>query len=140
MVTVFAWKKEYSVEIPEIDAQHRQLVAILEDLNRAMRKAEGHKVLEVILDRLQQYATEHFATEERLFKKYRYPEEEDHKREHDEFLIKLAACRKAAFRNGKLSSTELMQLIEQWFVDHMQTTDYRYVPFFQEVGNVSVPK
>lgn len=140
MVTVFAWKEEYSVAIPEIDAQHRQLVTILEDLHRAMRKAEGTTVLGSILDRLQQYAAEHFATEERLFKKYHYPEEQEHKREHESFLAKLSSFQKAHGRGEKLASSELMQFIENWFVDHMQATDYRYVPFFQKLGPIAVPR
>jgi methyl-accepting chemotaxis protein/hemerythrin len=140
MVTVFGWKKEYSVGIPEIDLQHRQLVAILQDLHGAMRKAEAGAVLGSILDRLQRYTAKHFATEERLFAEHRYPEATKHKREHDAFLARLQSFRQALDQGERLASTELLRFIEEWFADHLRTTDQRYVPFFEKIGPIVVSR
>ena len=140
MIKVFDWKEEYSVGVKELDAQHQKLVAILDELNSALLKAKGAEISGPIIDRLAAYAKEHFATEERLFKKYNYPEERQHKAEHNSFLTQLNKFRKEYDRGNKLVAVDLMQFVKKWFVDHLQTTDYRYVPFLKEHGISSLSK
>lgn len=132
MVKVFDWKEEYSVGVREIDAQHQELVAILNELNGALLKAKGAEISGPIIARLAEYAARHFADEERLLKKYAYPEERQHKAEHDSFLARLGKFRKEYERGNKLVAVDLMQFVKQWFVDHLQTTDYRYASFLKE--------
>lgn len=44
-MSVFAWKEEYSVGIREIDDQHKQLVAMVNAIHKAMSKGEGRAIL-----------------------------------------------------------------------------------------------
>jgi hemerythrin len=41
---------------------------------------------------------------------------------------------------GKPVGGILMNFLKEWFVEHLQTTDYRYVLFFQEKGVAKLPK
>jgi hemerythrin len=49
---MFEWKDAYSVKIPSIDAQHKTLFGLANDLNSAMTKGHGQDVLSGVLDRL----------------------------------------------------------------------------------------
>ncbi len=134
MVQIIEWQDEYSVGIEEVDAQHKELVAILDDLYNALLKAQGAEVVGSTLERLTEYTRNHFATEERLFKKYSYPEEQEHKKEHGEFLQKLNSFIKEHERGNKLIGVDLVHFVRDWFEDHFKVTDYRYSSFFKEVG------
>ena len=135
---IIEWEDKLSVGIKEIDDQHKVLVEILDELYYAMLKARGPEVIETTLEKVIQYTKTHFATEERLFKKYSYPEEKAHKAEHDAMLKKVNAFHRD-FKNGKLIGVDLMQFLNKWFVEHLQTTDYRYVNFFKGVGVSTLP-
>lgn len=135
---IIEWDEKFSVGIKEIDDQHKVLVEILDELYLAMLKARGNEVVEATLDKVIRYTKSHFSTEELLFKKYSYPEEKLHKAEHDAMLKKVDAFRRD-FKNGKLIGVDLMHFLKKWFVEHLQTTDYRYVKFFKGVGVSTLP-
>ena len=134
MVKIIEWQDEYSVGVEEIDAQHKELVETLDDLYNALLKAKGYEAAESTLERLTKYTREHFVTEERLFKKYRYPEEQEHKQEHAQFLQKLNSFIKAHERGDKRIGVDLVHFVRDWFENHLKVTDYRYISFFKEVG------
>jgi len=134
MAQIFWWREEYSVGIKEIDEQHKQWVNILNELGTALLEFKGHEVVESVLKRLINFTREHFATEERLFKKYNYPEEKAHKAEHDKLLEKVSKFQQDYDRGHKMVGVDLMEYLKNWFKDHVQTTDYRYAPFFKELG------
>lgn len=135
---IIEWDDKFSVGIKEIDDQHRVLIDILDELYYAMLKGRGSELIGTTLERVIQYTKTHFTTEELLFKKYNYPEEKEHKAEHDAMLKKVDAFQKE-FKNGKLIGVDLMQFLTKWFVEHLQTTDYRYVKFFREIGVSTLP-
>ncbi len=134
MAQIFWWRDEYSIGIKEIDEQHKRWVDILNELGTALLEFKGPEVAESVLKRLFDFTMEHFATEERLFKKYNYPEEKEHKAEHAKLLAKVAKFKKEFARGNKMVGTDLMEYLKNWFKDHVLTTDYRYVPFFKELG------
>ncbi|MDG4475774.1 bacteriohemerythrin [Thiovibrio frasassiensis] len=135
---IIEWHEKFSVGIKEIDDQHKDLIEILDALYYAMLKAKGSELVETTLEKVLQYTKTHFATEELLFKKYSYPEEKAHKAEHDAMLKKVMAFQRD-FTNGELIGVDLMQFLNSWFVEHLQTTDYRYVEFFKKKGISTLP-
>jgi len=69
---MFEWKPEYSVQIPEIDAQHQRLFCLAAELHNAMAQGKGKNVLEHSLAQLVDYTKTHFAHEERLMQESGY--------------------------------------------------------------------
>ena len=76
------WNESLSVEIAEIDHQHKKLVNILNELHAAMRQGQSKTVMAEIVDRLVDYTATHFATEEEYFDEFKYDETGPHKMEH----------------------------------------------------------
>ena len=79
---MFEWNNSYSVGVTSIDAQHRNLFAISSELHAAMATGQGKAVLGRILERLIRYTEAHFAHEERLMQRHKYPELRAHAAEH----------------------------------------------------------
>jgi hemerythrin len=129
MQGMFEWRREYSVNIASIDAQHQKLFAIAGGLHEAMRMGQARLVLTKILDRLVQYTKSHFAHEEGLMRMHSYPDLAIHKEEH-EALTKQVLDFLHAFQAGDaFISVELMTYLKNWLEKHIKGTDMLYSPF-----------
>ena len=128
------WTTDLSVNVAEIDTQHRKLVAMINDLNEAMKQGKGKDVAGKIVNDLYSYAGSHFATEEKLFDRFGYPEAPSHKARHREFVKKVSEF-KESYESGKLALTvEVMNFLKDWLTSHIRGTDKKYSAFFNEKG------
>ena len=133
-MALFAWSEKYSVNIREIDDQHKKLIGMVGQLHEAMRQGKGKQALDILLRDLIQYTRSHFSTEERLMKTNGYPDYEIHKAKHDAMTNKVAGIYRD-YQDGKATITfEVMQFLEQWVDKHIMGTDKQYAPFLQSKG------
>jgi len=131
---VFDWKPEYSVNVEEIDEQHKKLVSLIDKLYNSIYSFKTREELGGILEELIEYADYHFSTEEKYFDKFNYEYSEEHKREHEIFREKMLDLNKK-FKNKELEiSFELMDFLEDWLLDHLMEQDQKYVKCFIEHG------
>lgn len=125
-MALFTWKDEYSVNIREIDDQHKQLVNMVNELHEAMMQQRAKDVLGSILNKLVSYCASHFATEERLMQTHGYPDFTDHKAKHDKMTAKVLALQ-SDLKAGKMNLTiEVSQFLKDWLDKHILGTDKKY--------------
>ena len=130
----FDWKEEYSVGVKRFDDQHKQLIAMLNELYDAMKGGKAGDVVKPILIKLVQYTKTHFAAEEQVMKMNGYPDYEAHKKEHDE-LAKQAASLLEQEQQGKAAlSIQISNFLKQWLMDHIMGKDKKYGPFLNGKG------
>jgi hemerythrin len=130
----FVWSEKYSVNIKEIDDQHKKLIGLVGTLDDAMLQGKGKQVLEKILGELIQYTKTHFATEERYMKTHGYPEYGEHKDKHDKMTQKVLEVQKE-YQAGKITIThEVMKFLQDWVDKHILGTDKKYQPFLKSKG------
>ena len=133
-MALIEWTAGLTLGVQEIDNQHRRLVAMINDLNDAMRQGKGKDVMGKIIDGLIAYTATHFKLEEKYFDQFAYPEAYKHKSEHNKFVQKVSEFR-AGFGKGKLGlSTEVMNFLSDWLKDHIQGSDRKYLPLFKSNG------
>jgi hemerythrin len=133
-MALFAWSEKYSVNIREIDEQHKKMIGMVGQLHEAMRQGKGKQVLDETLRNLIQYTKTHFGAEELLMKAHGYPEYESHKAKHDSMTRKVAGIHKE-YQNGKTTLTvEVMTFLENWVDKHIMGTDKQYAPFLNGKG------
>lgn len=112
--------------VPEMDAHHKHLVALLNRLHTAMAAGQGRAAQASILDELAAYTVQHFEAEEAWMKRHGYARLEAHKAEH----ARLAASVRAYvmdLRSGKIAVTvQLMQFLKEWLVGHILGWDKDY--------------
>ena len=133
-MSLIQWNDSFSVNVVEIDQQHQKLVAMINDLNDAMRQGKGKDVLGKIVNGLIVYAESHFKTEEKYFDQFGYPETDSHKKEHSDFVVKVSEF-KSGFEKGKIGlSIEVMNFLSDWLQNHIKRVDNKYGPFFNEKG------
>lgn len=128
------WNARLSVEIEEIDQQHKQLVKLINDLDDAMHEGKGKVVIGRIISSLLQYARSHFATEEKYFSQFGYPDAPAHVQEHVSFISKAMAFKKD-FDEARMGLTiSVMDFLSDWLQDHIKGVDQKYGAFFREKG------
>lgn len=133
-VDFIRWKDEYSVQVDEIDEQHKKLFSLINRLADAMKVGKGRDVLDAVLTELMAYTEYHFNTEEQLFQQHSYPDYEEHKQMHDD-LVNKARELKAVFDRGNTKiSVDVMLLLSNWLNNHILEVDRRYSPYLKSKG------
>ena len=125
------WTEELATGIERIDAQHRDLYAQVASLHQAMRTSELDRV-PAVLDGLQRYALEHFATEEREMAARAYPRLAQHRVLHrtfvDEFLRHRALLSDGVTLSGVVG---LSVWLTDWLREHVRKEDGQLAEFIR---------
>jgi len=102
---------------------------MINELHKAMKLKKSNSAMGSILDRLADYTVSHFATEEKLFAQYGYPEEKAHVELHRKLVAQVVDIQ-GKFKSGNaMISMELMSFLKDWLVTHIQGTDKKYSSF-----------
>jgi hemerythrin len=128
------WSENFSVNIKEIDEQHKKLIFMLNDLHDAMKSGKGNDVMEKIFDGLLQYVGTHFATEEKYMSLHNYPGYIAHKTEHTKLTQKVLDLNKKFQQGAPVLTVELLGFLKDWLQNHIMGTDKKYGPFLNEKG------
>ena len=128
------WNDSYSVNIKEIDGQHKKLIEMINTLHDAMKVGKGSQVLGEVLKALIDYTGSHFATEEKYMKLYAYPEYLQHKKEHNLLVMQVLDVQKNLQSGKALLTQEIMSFLKTWLVKHIQGEDKKYGPFLNGKG------
>ena len=133
-MTFMKWNTNLSVNVAEIDSQHQHLVQLLNDLSDAMKEGKGKEILAEIINGLILYTKTHFATEEKYFDRFSYPEAISHKQEHTIFVEKVAKFKEDFDKGNQLVSIPILSFLRDWLVNHINGSDMKYGNFFNEKG------
>ena len=133
-MALIQWSEALSVDVEEIDEQHYTIIKRINEIYDSMNRGKGQAVLGNILECLTEYTVDHFNTEEKYFERFGYPEAEAHREEHTRFVERVTAF-EAEFKAGKIGlSSEILNFLKDWLTDHIQGSDKKYGPFFNENG------
>jgi len=132
-VKAIVWGDILSVEVDEIDEDHRKLVNIFNILNNSVTEGESPDYLAAVLEELINCTVWHFSHEERLMLKYGYAEIEEHKAEHRELIISARQLQQEILQTDKPVADEDIRFLERWLTEHILTTDMRLGAFLSQV-------
>lgn len=124
------WTDEFSVDVPSIDAQHKKLVDLINDLNAAMENGETDAVLGRIFADLLAYTERHFAYEEQLFEKTGFAASDAHCREHEALRDKVTDLQGRLQRGEFMLGVEVMSFLRDWLTQHIMVSDKAYTRHF----------
>ena len=130
------WKDSLLIGVPQIDIQHRKLVAMMDILMKASMQGKGRTEIEGTLNFALKYTLEHFRDEESFQVEYSYPGYKEHKKIHDDFtkdIIALADEYKKLGPSIALTG-KLNHSLVDWVINHISTEDKKLGEHIQKVS------
>jgi hemerythrin-like metal-binding protein len=123
------WSAEYSVGIPQIDAQHQELFEHVNHLHKAMVEGRGRGEVGRLLTFLARYTFRHFQDEERFMRAAGHPWLKNHQMLHGQFARKVQGWVIAQRTGNSALSVEILQEMAKWLRHHVTTTDREAMAF-----------
>jgi hemerythrin len=128
------WTDALSVNVKIIDAEHKRLVAMINELHEALVNRKGKSQQQKIVHDMVDYAASHFTTEEKYMRQYSFPGFEGHKKEHELFTEKALDLKERGEKTGFVLTLEILNFLRDWLKNHILKTDKKYSQFFNEHG------
>jgi hemerythrin-like metal-binding protein len=122
-MSLFKWSSANSVYLPEIDAEHRAIYRLGDELHKAVLADADPARLQPILVNLMESAEQHFRHEERLMRAIHYTSFDWHKRQHDAVRKKGKALAKRIAGGDSAAAGELLEFLSEWLRGHMSVAD-----------------
>jgi len=119
------WDESLSVEVDEIDEDHRRLVDLFNILSKSVAEGDSTDYIEAVLEELISCTIWHFRHEERLMLLYKYEGLEEHKAEHNELIDSVRELQNKFHKENKLLTYEDIEYLETWLTEHILGHDMR---------------
>lgn len=122
----FKWEDNLMVGVEQIDDEHKELIEQANKLFDTLgRPEESTKEIMATVDFLEQYVVKHFRSEERLQKKYHYPELDSHHKIHEDFKAAIGELKSDIKVNGLSTKKkiEVNKMLIEWLNHHIGIED-----------------
>ncbi len=134
MVNTMKWVKEYSVAIPILDAQHKQLFRMSDQLDSDLKQGLRSEEIEETLVHMGEYATRHFQMEEKYMEEVDYPGIDQQRKIHCQFAKTFQDMYEDFKENGL--SQEVVEALRRdltkWIRDHVIGIDQQFGEYYKK--------
>lgn len=120
---IVAWDVSLSVGNNVIDEHHRHLMGLLNKAYDEFCDKNSTVAMGPLLEELIDYATYHFAHEEKLMTVSCYPERAQHLEEHARFVKRVTEMQKDLVTGDVPFSLEILSFLRNWLVNHISKVD-----------------
>jgi len=122
-MSLFKWSSDYSVYLPELDAEHRAIFRLGDELHRAVLAGAKPGQLKPIVMNLLEAEEQHFRHEERLMRAMHYRGFAWHKKQHDAARKRTKALVKDIEANDRDAAGKVLLFLSNWLRDHLSVAD-----------------
>ena len=128
------WDNSFSVGFDPIDAQHKELVKMTNELFQGCKEGGPGAciALEQTIGKALEYAQTHFYTEEKYMKETNYPNLVPHKKEHEDFVAQVRKTLEE-FEHGEAEPIILARFLKKWLLNHIALVDKQCAPYFAKL-------
>jgi len=125
------WSDDYNIGCPGIDAQHKELVEKVNELEKllASGQADDEGFSDAILF-VVEYARIHFRDEEEFMQQMQYPGFLAHRKLHDQMVNHLANFLKDMQSGAGGTFSELVSYLYVWIQAHVLVEDRKFGDFY----------
>lgn len=124
-MALITWKKEYSVGVPAVDLEHRELIELINELYEHVQAEDSPTTILDFLGEIHTRISAHFALEEKLMREAGYDEYAEHKVDHEILLEEIRDLMDDCEDGVLEDHDELFARLDVWFSEHFRTKDAR---------------
>ncbi len=120
------WSESYSVGVARLDAQHKVLIRIINQLEDERRT--GGLIVSVFAE-LRRYVREHFRDEEMMMQAAGYDDLEAHKQGHrqfEEWLTSIEMVYNSGGTSAYYIAESVHEFLKDWLITHILAKDMAY--------------
>ena len=119
------WKPSYSLGIPSIDAEHRDMINTINSAYATLQDEHNPGEVNRVLGEIHAQTSAHFALEERLMRMAGYAEYTGHKGSHEQLLDQIRDLMDVFSADPVAGRVRLQQSLSDWFSLHFASFDAR---------------
>ncbi|MDR0669342.1 MAG: bacteriohemerythrin [Treponema sp.] len=125
------WDDKYSVGIPLIDEQHKELIRLTNELYQGCLAgdAAAQDFFFTTIHKAMDYVKYHFSAEERILENIKYPYLAEHKKQHDDFVFKMVEDVKSFQGGRKFVPNNFVRFLKEWILSHIAIVDTQYAKY-----------
>lgn len=124
-MSLLQWKPAYSLAIPSVDLEHREMIAMINECHRHIEDRTDPETIDRYLGEIYVGIGAHFALEERLMRRSGYAEYQAHKQDHEDLLDQIRDLMDLYVEDNDLGRQQLQEKLSDWFGRHFSTFDAR---------------
>ena len=124
-MSLIEWREEFSVGVPAVDLEHRDLIELINDMHSLMIDGAAHDQVVSSLGEIFAQISAHFALEEKFMRDAEYDGYESHKDDHEALLDEIRDIMDRVEDDGSYDEARLSTELEHWFTDHFSTHEAR---------------
>jgi len=128
------WGAMFEVGIRDIDAQHRRLFDLANQLADAIRVGKGREITGEVLTDLLRYTQTHFSFEEQLMRQYGYPAAAEHRQRHQDLVQQVIEFRRRFKAGDVYVVSEALQFFTEWLSSHIMNIDKAFARDLKSKG------
>lgn len=125
----FEWADDMVIDGGPIDADHRLLVDLVNELHTATREGQGRAVVASILHRVITSTQDHLRNEEHLMAQMGFPDLDNHKIGHNHFMDQLWDLEKKLQAGSITVAAQLSAVLRDWLSLHIRRNDKELLRF-----------
>ena len=126
---ILVWSDEYSVNVAEIDKQHKKLLEHVNKLHASVEAQIDKQDLHELLVELYDYTAFHFASEEKLMDQHGMKNVKKHHKEHKLLLKHLKHICNAVSKGKRPAFYSQYDVSNDWFLAHIMDFDKKMGAF-----------
>jgi methyl-accepting chemotaxis protein len=124
------WDQQaYGVGVPEMDSQHKQLFAYINDISSDLAKGKSAASVTGMLRDFIGTAKRHLAAEEAFMERIHFPGVNAHRKIHRELMERVHELYAQVEQGDDDAVVEVLLFLRDWLVNHIQGTDRKYGEF-----------
>jgi hemerythrin-like metal-binding protein len=125
-MALIKWDPSYSVKVNRCDNDHKKLFSLINSLHEAMLAGKAAVAIQQVVRELADYAKSHFAAEEALLEKAKYPALSSHRAEHQAFVKRVEKFQQDLAAGESGQSIAVVTFLNEWLSHHIKQTDQQY--------------
>jgi hemerythrin len=128
---IVVWDEKYATGIKLIDDQHKELISITNELFQACLDGENvvKDVFKETMGRMVDYVRFHFGAEQELLQRVKYPDYQEHKKQHDTLVMQILSTVKEYNEGKKLAPNQFVRTLRDWILSHIAHYDKLYASY-----------
>ena len=131
---IYEWSDSLAVGHPQIDAEHRCLIAIINRLAAAISDEVDDDLVGTTLCELSAYTSSHFEHEEREMQRLYYSGYLRHKGQHEAFIQRLSDLVFSFEVRNEGLKRETLAMLTEWLIEHIGIEDRKLVQVLREMN------